>query len=300
MLLRVLLAAALALFATIVEGKDLAAGYAHFCHIQTNGQVYCQGLNIYGALGDGTAISRAFPTSMLGVESATDICAGGAHSCVVENGKVKCVGYNLGGLLGDASADEYRLVLAPVADFDNETSISLVECGFYQTCTVVKETGTAYCWGANVHGELGDNSTQSRNRPQPVMLEPSSLGVISIGTGVFHTCFITGAGKAKCVGGNSKGQLGDGTNIDRLILVQVVGLETNMVSIHAGYEHTCALNVQGGVLCFGGNLLGQLGNGQQSSDSYVVFFLHTNTNTPTPYTATYQSRRLVFRMVFVL
>jgi alpha-tubulin suppressor-like RCC1 family protein len=67
-------------------------------------------------------------------------------------------------------------------------------------------------------------------------------------------------------GRNRHGQLGDGTNTDRLTPVLVVNL-SGVTHIAAGGSHSLALKNDGTVWGWGGNYLGQLGIG--TLDDYV-------------------------------
>ncbi len=105
------------------------------------------------------------------------------------------------------------------------------------------------------------------------------LNAVQVAVGDWHTCALIDNSEAaaslseatsdpetagyavKCWGANWSGQLGDGTQMDRSIPVDVVGLSSGVQAIAAGDYHTCALTNAGGVMCWGSNTHGQLGNG---------------------------------------
>jgi alpha-tubulin suppressor-like RCC1 family protein len=83
--------------------------------------------------------------------------------------------------------------------------------------------------------------------------------VPSITAGFTHTCSVTT--EARCWGDNRDGQLGDGTTTERLTPVPVVGLESGAVVSGSWAFHTCAIVGGGALKCWGGNDVGQLGDG---------------------------------------
>ena len=95
-----------------------------------------------------------------------------------------------------------------------------------------------------------------------------------VAAGHYHTCALTAGGGVACWGFNNDGQLGDGTRMDRLTPTAVSGLGSGIAAIAAGANHTCALTAGGGVVCWGRNTDGQLGNGGSGSSSRSL--------TPTP------------------
>jgi len=79
-------------------------------------------------------------------------------------------------------------------------------------------------------GNIGATNV-ARSAPAPV--SGLTSGVVDIAAGNSHTCALVSGGVV-CWGGNSHGQLGDGTTYHQPTPVQVVGLETGVASIAAG------------------------------------------------------------------
>ena len=140
------------------------------------------------------------------------------------------------------------------------TGITEIEAGWHHTCAVTT-AGDAKCWGNNHDGQLGDGTEVDRAIPVDVVGLLNKVQAITAGER--HTCALTTAGGVKCWGNNHDDQLGDGTEIDRVTPVAVVGLTDGVKAISAGERHTCVLTTAGGVKCWGNNHDGQLGVGTE-------------------------------------
>jgi hypothetical protein len=127
-------------------------------------------------------------------------------------------------------------------------------------------SGTAWCWGANVFGQIGDGTTvpASGGRKVPTQVVMTGLGgahFLEIAAGGSHTCARASDGTVWCWGRNASGQLGDGTQTNRLTPVQVSGIGA-LSTIRTGWDTTCGVTASGGLLkCWGSNGFGQMGDG---------------------------------------
>jgi cysteine-rich repeat protein len=131
-----------------------------------------------------------------------------------------------------------------------------VAAGEAHTCAV-KADGTAWCWGDNSAGQLGDGTTEDRATPVPVV---GLTDVRQVAVGGSHGCAVSDTGAVWCWGRNGDGQLGDGTIIDAAEPQPVKNL-FDAVRLAAGSAHTCAITTGAGVWCWGRNDDGQLGDG---------------------------------------
>jgi alpha-tubulin suppressor-like RCC1 family protein len=134
---------------------------------------------------------------------------------------------------------------------------SSVTAGQYLTSCALTPDGTAYCWGDNSYGQIGDGGTTLAGHPAPI---PVSSGLIlsSIGAGSTHSCGLTSSGAAYCWGTNSSGELGDGSFVDKFTPVVVPGHTFDALSV--GDIHNCALEGNT-AYCWGANNGGALGTG---------------------------------------
>ena len=241
----------------------ISAGGTHTCAVTSGGAVKCWGSNDYGELGDGTTFTRTLPVDVVGLASGVaTVESGGNGTCALTTGGgVKCWGSPDGD--GDAETD-----VTPTDVVGLSSGVVAIAMGGGRACALT-DAGGVKCWGS---GGLGDGTAHGSLVPVDVVGLQS--GVASISAGDSHTCAVTTGGGVKCWGYNQFGRLGDGTQTNRRVPVDVVGLASGVVSAAAGNAHTCAVTKAGGAKCWGWNHWGRLGTGTTADSLTPVDVSH--------------------------
>jgi alpha-tubulin suppressor-like RCC1 family protein len=141
-----------------------------------------------------------------------------------------------------------------------EGRVVILDAGRGHSCAIALD-GSAFCWGRNDQGQLGDGTLSDRRRPTPVL---GGLTFVAITAGDFHTCGITTFGEAYCWGLNQFGALGDASQVRRLTPVAVSGGRV-FASISAGIQNTCGITTDNAAYCWGQGFFGANGNGSQAN-----------------------------------
>jgi alpha-tubulin suppressor-like RCC1 family protein len=235
----------------------VSAGEAFSCGVNSAGAAKCWGGNLTGQLGNGNMTNQSSAAQVVGLTGGiVSVSAGSKHACAVTvAGPVKCWGYNSYGQLGDGT----NITRTAPVEVQGLTAIKAVAVHGTNSACALTAAGGVKCWGWNIHGELGDGTTESRTAPVDVIGLTS--GVRHIAAGVDHTCAVTTTGAVKCWGQNDYGELGDGSTDTSTVPADVVNAASGFQAVAAGIEHTCALTTAGAVYCWGQNLWGQLGDG---------------------------------------
>lgn len=183
------------------------------------------------------------------VKDADSIEAANYQTCVVTPKKtVKCWGRNTTGQVGAALTES---IVPYPHEVPGLTNVKQVTTGNHFSCAL-KNDNTVWCWGANDFYQLGDGTRNPSVTPVKVQGLPYTT-ISSIASGPTHTCVITGAGAVYCWGHNNMGQLGNGTiNFDFSSPVKAT-MPSPAKQISMGAAHTCAVDTNGYVYCWGQN-----------------------------------------------
>jgi len=209
----------------------ISAGFDHSLALKDDGTVWAWGDNSWGQLGQGT--SSGFEPYPIQVKDSSGagylsevvaIAAGPFHNLALKSdGTVWAWGENGYGQLGDGTTSEkdlpvqvrgedgtgYLSNIIQIAAGGEEASHSLA----------LRNDGKVWAWGNGIYGQLGNGGTSSYT---PVQV--SGLGtvvVIAAGGQCGTSLFLENDGTIKACGFNSFGELGDGTEIQRDLVVEM-------------------------------------------------------------------------------
>lgn len=249
---------------TLVSGgrsyaEVAVANGGHVCARATDEKLYCWGRNDHGQVGQSPGSAASTPTELGG--AWIKIAGNNAHSCGIRTtGELQCWGYNGHEALGLptssimpvttslSTATPQTVMTGHPSPFDEVAS------GEDHSCA--RSGTTAWCWGRNHAGQVGDGTTGPGTGVSQLVGEWRAVG-----TGTHHSCGIRSDGSLWCWGLNDYGQLGDGTLFKRLEPTRV-GTDADWATVTGGTAHTCARKMSGELYCWGGNLYGQLGDGR--------------------------------------
>ena len=246
---------------------DLVAGDNHACALLSNGRVKCWGDNSAGQLGDGNMhpgdTSIPFPAAVDGVMR---LAAGGNHTCALTHlGKVTCWGANSHGQLGRGALGIDLVARKTPTEVDGALVFEKLDAGGAFTCA--SSSNDLRCWGKNDAHELGLGQaagTASVLAPGSPVTLPLGKALMGFSAGAEHACAVLSDAPQNavyCWGNNAAAQIGApvGTPIATPAVVPMQA-GTFPATVTAGGWHTCVAGASG-VLCWGGNGVGQLGRG---------------------------------------
>ena len=221
------------------------------------------GGNAEGQLGNGTTSNSNLPGPVSGLTEVTAVSAGGGHSlALLGNGTVMAWGANGKGQLGNGTTTSSDV---PVA-VSGLTGVKAISAGGSFSLALLSN-GTVMAWGENTHGQLGNGTIANSDVPVAV----SGLSAVTaVGAGANHGLALLSNGTVMAWGDDAAGQLGNGTtNNGELLPVAVSGL-SGVTGVSAGESHSLALLGTGGVMAWGADGSGQLGNGTTTNSNVPV------------------------------
>jgi alpha-tubulin suppressor-like RCC1 family protein len=245
---------------TVSSTTPIALGWGHSCRI-VDGSLVCWGDNADGQIGDGTTVKRSLPVTVPGLTGVVSVALGRAHTCALDSsGSVWCWG---NGSLGQLGTSDLLGSVIPIEVYQGAVAIA---AGSDHTCAATG-AGNVVCWGDNSAGQLG-NAEAGTFSGEPVAVEglASARTLASFGG---RTCALSDDGGVSCWGSvtaEAPTQLLSFAALPPRGVSVVDGI-SDAVSIAVGGAHACAASADGTVRCWGDNVYGQLGTGDNEARS---------------------------------
>jgi alpha-tubulin suppressor-like RCC1 family protein len=197
--------------------------------LTTTGAIYSWGPNALGQLGDGTQITRSSPVAVIGglkFSSLSSTLGRSVYFAITLDGSAYGWGDNSVGGLGDGTILHRSSPVAVLGGLKFKRVINVSNPFGGYTSAGLTTSGDIYTWGANGVGLLGNNSAvTSVSSPVLVVggLKFSTVDALYApdGTNAFQA--VATDGRVWLWGGNTDGQLGDGTIVNKSSPVALVG-----------------------------------------------------------------------------
>jgi alpha-tubulin suppressor-like RCC1 family protein len=219
----------------------------------------------HSGLGGSDPIPNNIAFDLPAVRQAVDVVRGGAASlALMPDGRILAWGINARGDLGITPLSEFERTgiarptpEAPTPVLDIADAVGVAGGGNHTLA--VTRSGAVYAWGYNIAGQLGlggmpeikfkTGSQAPWVVPYPMRVAGLS-DVIAVAAGGSHSLALLKDGTVRAWGLNQRGQLGDGTTVNRNAPVAVTGV-AGAIAIVAGSQISGALLADGTVMAWG-------------------------------------------------
>ena len=250
----------------------ISSGRRNILGLEKNGQLWGWGYNLFGQLGNNTTNNKCTPVSILGAKKTfVAIAAGYSNTGSIDkNGQVWCWGNNNNGQLGNNTTDDK---CTPISIQGVKKTFCVITVGLATTASIDKN-GQMWCWGYNIYGQLGNNSTVSRCTPISILGAKKTFCQVKSVTSNFIS--LDKNGQIWGWGRNDYGQLGDNSIQDKCTPVSIQGTKRTFCKIDAGSTHTLAIDKTGRIWTWGSNTYGELGNNSTTLKCTPVSILGSN------------------------
>ncbi|MEM9071008.1 MAG: hypothetical protein AAGE52_21030 [Myxococcota bacterium] len=240
-------------------GQRLSAGLDHACQLDLQGGLRCWGSNASGQLGVGDTDARTGPVSVPG--RWFEVGAGGDSTCAIDQDRrVWCWGANDEGALGQGDRTSRSTPVEVNLGGDAEG----VDVGLSHACAL-RTDGVLLCWGQNAEGQLaqGDSPLDPIVALAPIEVPGGPWERFTTGDG--HVCAIDRGGVMSCWGRNTDSELGFPSSESTQEREPRIVAGRTWLSVAAAQFHTCGIDSDNQLLCWGRGSLGRTGQGEEAS-----------------------------------
>jgi alpha-tubulin suppressor-like RCC1 family protein len=238
--------------------------------VDTTGHVWGWGFNTFGQLCLGNRTEYNTPVR-LPLSHVTLLAGAGGHSLFDSRGRVYACGNNTYGELGNGSRRSSKVPVR-VTGLRRGQVTSLVAA--FANSGAVLANGKYYDWGYNRQGQVG-NGVLGRPADVPFRVPlPAAVRQLAQGgslQGNGQTITLLANGSLYAWGAGSSYQLGTGTTANQPSPVRIFaprGVRYRLLATGGGTSY--GVSAVGNVYAWGGNMVGEVGNGGTGNVRYPV------------------------------
>ena len=248
---------------TDTDWDIVSSGYYFECALKTGNSLYCWGRNDDGELGIGSYNNKYTPTQVGTSTNWTLISAGVGFACGENSGDLQCWGDNEKRQLGIETSEDNVNIPTTVKTID----LNMISAGDSHNC-IIDSDNNLFCMGYNYEWELGIGENEYFYTPQEISYSKS---VSHFSSGGRSSCLIDSDNHLYCFGESKDGKLGLGANTKAYYNTpQEVDNSNTWKDLSLNLKHSCGIQTDGSLYCWGDNSNYQLGIGSSTSQSSPV------------------------------
>lgn len=272
--------------ASALDVQQFDAGWQHACLISSDGSLWCWGANESGVLGPDQGPSAVPVEQPTGGRRFSQVSAGGvgytyflsdgnttfhdySYTCALDtSGAAWCWGDNNDGQLGRAG----HVASPTIVPVEGNRSFAFISAGGTHTCSIEDGTRCPACAPrcAAPRPPLRCGSwARLMHAAAPGCLRAAAYPLCYFQRPVHVRCFTFPLFQAYCRGTNANGRLGGTSTANESTVPILVAGNHSWATLAAGGRHTCGVDTQGGLWCWGDNAHGQLGSGSGSNEAHA-------------------------------
>lgn len=180
---------------------------------------------------------------------------------ITQNGTTyTCIGWKYGNGVSPATGTENSVTFTISSDVSITWIYQPARKLTVNAVRIAPDASTLWGGGRNDAGQVGDGTTQDSYNLKLVQTG-SGHDFVTVSSSHAHTAALTADGSLWTWGWNGYGQLGNNSNINSSTPIRVGAATDFYLDVSVGKFHSVAVRTDGSLWSWGGNQVGQLGNG---------------------------------------
>jgi alpha-tubulin suppressor-like RCC1 family protein len=242
--------------------------------IKSDGTLWGCGGNLYGGMGIGSTTEHVSVMTQIGTANNWKEIASGNFTTIAlkTDNSLWGWGFNDGYQLGNNTCCNNQLTPIQIG---TATDWKSVGASYSRSGFAIKNNGTLWCWGTNIAGMLGGNSSVTERTVPTQFNAVTDWDKMSVGAA--HILVLKTNGTLWAWGSADFGETGQnpGPTVDIAAPFQIAD---TWKAVAAGFRFSMGIKTDGTLWGWGINDVGQLGNGTTNTINYIPQQIGTAAN----------------------